>query len=99
MYKAVLFVKSYMEIFEGKIRKKKVDYTNYRQTTHIAIILLIITSIAFNVALWPHYGWNSLIILGIFGFGVLLQLALIMPSYLQNILSIIALTFFLQVYN
>lgn len=96
---ALLSVKAYMEIFEAKLRKKKVDYTNYRQLTHLSIVLIIASSISFNVALWPHYEMNSLIVLGCFGFGVLLQLALIIPSWLQNALSLVALTYFLQVYK
>jgi uncharacterized membrane protein len=100
LYTAILIVKSYMEIFEGKLRKKKVDYNNYRQTTHLAIVLIILSSLSFTIALYPHYGFvNSMILLCVLGFGVILNLALILPSNIQNALSFILLTYFLQVYK
>jgi hypothetical protein len=90
-------IKSYMELFEAKLRRQQV---NYKQTTHCAIFLIVISSIAFHVALWPHYGWNTIFLLSIFGFGFLLNVALMIPSsWLQNGIAFILLTFFLQVYQ
>jgi hypothetical protein len=50
------------------------------------------------VSLWPAYGWNSLVIMSMFGFGILLQFALLVPTYVQNILGVVVITFFLQEY-
>jgi len=87
-----------VEIFEGRINKKKVNYDNFRQATHAAIALLLVSSLAFNIALWPHYRWNSPLVLGLAFFGVFLQFLLLVPSSIQNIVTFIALTFFLQEY-
>jgi hypothetical protein len=96
---ALLGIKAYLEIFEAKIMRKKVDYAHFRQTTHASIVLIVITSIAFNCALWKHYGINALIVLGLFGFGIILQLMLLVPAWIQNIAAFLALTFFLQEYS
>lgn len=88
----------YVEIFAGKIQKKKVNYENFRQSTHAAIWLLLLASVAFHVALWPAYQWKTVAIMIIIGYGVLLQASLLVPTYVQNAVGIIAMTFFIQEY-
>lgn len=97
--KAFLGIKAYVEMYEGLIRKQKVDYKNFKHTTHAAILLIMLTGVAFNVALWPYYGWNSPIALGLFFFGVVLQFLIIVPTWLQNLVAFVGLTFFLQEYQ
>jgi hypothetical protein len=92
-------VKAYVELFEGKLNKKKVDYEHFKQSTHAAIFLILLSSFAFHIALWPHYGWNTPIVLGLFGFGVVLQFLLLVPSWVQNVVGFVLLTFFLQEYK
>lgn len=94
----VLSLKAYVEIFAGKIQKKKVNYENFRQTTHAVMWLLLISTVSFHAALWPAYQWNTLVIMAIIGYGVLLQASLLVPTYVQNAVGIIAMTFFLQQY-
>ena len=96
---AILMVKAYVETYEGKIQKKKINYENYPQTTHGIIGLILFATLAFNIALWPHYGWNSPILLGLCFFGVILQFLLIVPTYVQNIVGIALFTFFMQEYS
>ena len=96
---ALLGVKAYVEIFEGRMRKTTVNYKNFRQSTHAAIGLFVLSSLAFHIALWPHYHWNTILVLGIAFFGVILQLLLLLPSWLQNIVSFVAVTLFLQEYS
>ena len=95
---AILTLKAYVELFAGKLKGQKVNYENFRQTTHAVLFLLILTSIAFHVALWPHYHATTFLVLFLVGV-VLLQTALLIPAYLQNLVSIVALTFFLQEYK
>jgi hypothetical protein len=93
----MLSIKAYVELYEGKIKKAKVNYANFPQTTHAVLFLLLLSSIAFNLALWPHYGWNTPLLLGMAGFGVILQLLLLIPSmWAQNAVAFVSLTFFLQ---
>jgi hypothetical protein len=96
---ALLGLKAYVEVYEGRLRKTKVDYEHFRQTTHAAIGLFLFSSLCYHIAIWPHYGWNSIVVLSIAFFGVILQIMLLFPSWLQNILSVIAVTFFLQEYS
>lgn len=96
---ALLTVKAYVEVFEGRVRKSKVNYDNFKQTTHLTILLFVLTAVAYHYALWPHYHANTPIILGILFFGLLLQLMLVLPSWLQNLLSLVGLTVFLQQYQ
>ena len=75
---AILIIKSYVELYEGKTRKRRVDYANFRQVTHAVILLLLIASISFHAALWPHYGgFRTILIMIMVGYGVLLQAALL----------------------
>jgi hypothetical protein len=64
-------------MYEGQLRKKQVNYKNFPQTTHLVMALILLSTITFNVALWPHYGMNSPIILAIFFFGVILQVCMV----------------------
>jgi hypothetical protein len=95
---AIMGLKAYVEMYAGKLQKKKVNYENFKQTTHAAIALLLLTSFAFHVALWPHYGTNTFVVMFLLGV-VLLQTALLLPVYLQNIVSVVFMTFFLQEYK
>lgn len=92
-------IKGYVELYEGKMKKNQVNYKNFPQTTHAVMLLILLSTVAFNVALWPHYGMNSPLVLGIFFFGIILQLMLMVPVYIQNIVGFVALTFFLQQYS
>ncbi len=93
-------IKAYMELYEAKIRKQKVEYQSYKNMTHTVMILILFTSIAFHKSLWPAYGGlKTIFIMFLFGWGVLLQLCLFLPPSIQNAISIIGLTFFLQQYK
>lgn len=95
---AILFVKAYVEMFAGKMQKKQVNYQNFRQSTHAIMFLLLLSSVAFHVSLWPAYGWQTVAIMMIIGYGVLLQFSLLVPTYVQNIVGFIGITFFIQEY-
>ena len=89
-----------MELYEGKLRKQTVNYENFRQSTHLIMIMFMTASLAFHIAIWPAYGWKSVIILSVLiGYGLLLQFALLVPTYVQNIVGFVLLTFFLQEYS
>mmetsp|Transcript_19000 Transcript_19000/g.40889 ORF Transcript_19000/g.40889 Transcript_19000/m.40889 type:complete len:185 (+) Transcript_19000:187-741(+) len=96
---AILMVKAYVETFEVKLRKKEVNYKNYPQTTHTIIGLILASTVAFNCALWPHYGWNTPILMGTCFFGIILQFMLLVPTYVQNVVGLIVFTFVLQEYS
>jgi hypothetical protein len=95
----MLFLKAYVEMYQGRIQGKRVSYDNFRHTTHAFIVMIMIATVAYNVALWPHYGWNTPFILGLFFFGILLQFVLMVPTHIQNVVGLVALTFFLQEYS
>ena len=96
---ALLGIKAYVEIYEGRVKKATVDYKTFPQSTHAAIILILLSSIAYHIALWPHYRFNTFIVLGILFFGVVLQFILMTPSSVQNIVSFVLLALFLQEYQ
>jgi hypothetical protein len=96
---ALLGIKAYVEIYEGRINKVKVDYSTFPQCTHATLLLLILSSLAYHIALWPHYHYNTFLVLGIAFFGVVLQFVLLTPSSIQNVVSFILLAFFLQEYQ
>ena len=90
----------HMELYEGKMRKQKIEYQNYKSSTHAVMILWIIATICFNAALWNALGGlKTMLVLLIFSFGVLIQLMLLLPTAVQNIITFIGLTFFLQMYK
>ena len=95
---AVLALKVYVEMYAGKVQGKTVNYKTFRSETHAIIFLILLSSVAFNVALWPAFGWKTLLILGAFGFGILLQFALMAPTYVQNLVGAALMTFLIQEY-
>ncbi|KAL7531100.1 hypothetical protein ACHAXR_003844 [Thalassiosira sp. AJA248-18] len=97
---AIMALKGYVELYEGKKRSKKVEYDNFKSATHWTILLILISWISFHMSLSPVYGTFKtwLIMIG-FGYGVLIQSALMIPVWGQNIISFVLMTFFLQMYK
>jgi hypothetical protein len=95
---AMLFVKFYVEIFAGKLQRRTVNYTNFRHETHAMLLLMLLSTVAFHLSLWPAYGSKTLVIMTVIGYGVLLQFTLLVPTQVQNAVGFIAMTFFLQEY-
>jgi hypothetical protein len=62
------------------------------------MLLLLLSSISFHVALWPAYGWQAVFIMMLVGYGILLQFSLLVPTYVQNIVGFVGMTFFIQEY-
>ena len=78
-------IKAYMELYEGKIRKQKVEYRSYKNSTHSVILLVLLASFAFHKSLWQAYGGpKTMLIMFLFGWGILLQLCLFLPPTIQN---------------
>lgn len=97
---AIAAIKGYMELYEGHAKKRKVEYQNYKNSTHAVLFLLILASIAFHAALWPAYGGGRTIFIGILiGYGILLQLAILLPIWLQNVVTFVLMTLFIQEYQ
>jgi hypothetical protein len=96
---AILTVKAYVELYEGMMRRQQVNYENFKNTTHAAIVLIMFTSVAFHVALWPYYGFNTPLALGLAFFGVIIQFLVIVPVWFQNLAAFVGLAFFLQEYQ
>jgi hypothetical protein len=97
---AIMSVKAYVELYEGKKNNKKVEYDNFRTATHITIFLIMGAWIAFHMALSPVYGgFKTWVIMVGFSYGVLIQSALFIPVWGQNLISVVAMTVFLQQYK
>jgi hypothetical protein len=93
-------IKAYMEMYEGKLRKKKIEYKSYKNATHAVLLLFFFASLCFHIALWNAYGGaKTIFVLSVLGYGVLLQASLLMPTWLQNAITFVALTFFIQQYQ
>lgn len=93
-------IKAYMELYEVKIRKQKVVYQSYKNSTHAVMILILLASIAFHTSLSPAYGGlKTVLIMFLFGWGILLQLCLFLPPTVQNVIGFVGLTFFLEQYR
>lgn len=99
LFTALFFLKTYIEMYQGKIRKQKVNYQNFPQSTHAGLALFVIASLAFHIAYWPHYGWNTLLVLGLLFWGVVIQFLLLVPTEIQNLVGLVGLTMFLQEYK
>lgn len=97
---AIMALKGYVELYEGKRRNKKVEYDNFKSATHLTILLILLSWISFHLALSPVYGFfKTLIIMVGFGYGVLIQSALMIPVWGQNMISFVVMTFILQTYK
>mmetsp|Transcript_8844 Transcript_8844/g.9787 ORF Transcript_8844/g.9787 Transcript_8844/m.9787 type:complete len:179 (-) Transcript_8844:226-762(-) len=97
---AILLIKFYVEIFEGKMNKKAVNYTNFRQSTHCILFLVILASLSFHIALWEQFGGLQTIFIMciLVGYGVLVQVSMLIPIYVQNVGGFVLLTLFIQQY-
>ena len=95
----MLGIKAYVELYEGRFRKSKVNYQTFPQSTHAALALVLGSSLAYHVALWPHYRWNTFVVLGLAFFGMIIPFLLMTPSWVQNIVSFVGMAFFLQQYS
>mmetsp|Transcript_13273 Transcript_13273/g.19346 ORF Transcript_13273/g.19346 Transcript_13273/m.19346 type:complete len:187 (+) Transcript_13273:166-726(+) len=97
---AIAGIKAYMEMYEGKMNKKKVEYQGYKNSTHAVIFFFLLATFAFHVSLWNALGGFKTVVANfLLGYGVLLQLALLVPTWVQNAVTFIALTFFIQQYQ
>jgi hypothetical protein len=94
----ILFIKAYVEMYAGKLKKQKVEYKNFPQSTHSVMVLLMLSSISFHLALWPVYRGKSMLIMFLLA-TFLLNFCLLMPSYVQNLAAFVLLTFFIQEYK
>uniref|UniRef100_A0A7S2U566 Uncharacterized protein n=1 Tax=Attheya septentrionalis TaxID=420275 RepID=A0A7S2U566_9STRA len=95
----ILAIKTYVELYRGRIQRQQVNYVNFKQETHLIMIAILVTSISFHAALWPEYGGlRTMLIMFLFGWGVLLQFILLVPTYVQNAICFILMTFFIQQY-
>ena len=93
-------LKAYVELYEGKARNKKVEYENFKSATHMTILLIMGSWISFHLALSPVYGgFKTWVIMMGFSYGVLIQSALFIPVWGQNLISVVAMTVFLQQYK
>ena len=97
---AIVFLKGYVELYKGRRQGKKVEYENFKTATHCTILLILLSWISFHLSLSPVYGTVKtwLIMIG-FGWGVLIQSALFIPVWAQNIISVVLMTYFLHVYK
>jgi hypothetical protein len=97
---AIMALKAYVELYEGKTRNKKVEYQNFKTATHLTIILIMISWVSFHMALSPVYGgFKTWVIMIGFSYGVLIQSALFIPVWGQNLISVVLMTVFLQQYK
>lgn len=97
-YAAMLFVKAYVELYAGKLHKKKISYKEFPQSTHAVMVLILVSSIAFHLALWPVFKTKSMVIMTLVGMFVL-NFCLLMPTSVQNLVAFALLTFFIQEYS
>ena len=95
---ALLFVKAYVELYAGKIQKKKISYKTFPQSTHACMVFTLLSSISFHIALWPVYASGSMVVMFLVGIFIL-NFCLLMPTYVQNLVAFVLLTFFLQEYS
>ena len=98
-YSALLLVKAYVELYTGKLQKKEVSYQTMKQETHAAIILICLSGIAFQISLWPVYGFGNSMFVMFMVSVFLFNFCLMFPTIVQNIVAVVVLTFFLQEYK
>lgn len=87
-----------MELYQGKLQKKEVSYETVPQLTHAAIGLILLSGIAFHVALWPEFGSNSIFIMFLVA-SFQVNFCLMFPTIVQNLAAFAVLTFFIQEYQ
>ena len=97
-FPGIIMVKAYVEMYAGKLQKQKISYKTFPQTTHTVLVLIILSSISFNVALWPAFGSGAMVVMSLVG-TFILNFCMLMPTYVQNLVAFVLLAFFLQEYS
>lgn len=96
----LLTLKVYLEQLRPDRNTLKLSYETHRKQTHLCIALIVISSLLFNLSLYPRYGFTqTMIITSMVGYGVLWQFFMLVPySLAQNLAGIVGATYFLQEY-
>ncbi|GMI13533.1 hypothetical protein TrLO_g6785 [Triparma laevis f. longispina] len=97
---SILTLKVYMESLRPTRFKDKLVYENFKTHTHLAIVLLLFSSLTFNIALWPKYGFlKTCAIAAMVGYGILFNFFMLVPwTSVQNFVGMVGCMFFLQNY-
>ena len=98
----LISVKVYMEnLRPTRNIKDKLVYENYKTLTHAAICLILISSVGFNMALWPRYGFaKTCLISTMVGYGIVFNFMVFVPwNWVQNVVGVVGGTWFLQHYS
>ena len=98
IFLAILTIKGYVELYVGKIQKVKVCYQSVPTCTHLCMVLIVISSIAFHISIWSIYHGKSILIMFLIAMFIF-NFCLLVPTSIQNFVSIVILTFFLQEYK
>ena len=82
----VIMVKIYMEAYRGSMLKEEVTYDTNPRATHAAMALIFGSGVTLTLAVWPVWGSQTLVVMGLFGIGILFPLAVVIPNYAHNMI-------------
>ena len=97
----ILTIKIYLEAIAIPILKQTISYETIPRLTHLALFLILFSSLTFILSITPHYGFfHAFLISCLVGYGLIWQYFLTVPySNLQNIIAMIGSVYFLQMYT
>ena len=97
----ILTIKIYLEAIAIPILKQVISYETIPQLTHLALILILISSFTFIFSISPQIGIiKAFGISCIVGYGIVWQYFLNVPySNLQNVIALVGCVYFLQLYT
>ena len=93
-------MKVYLEQLRPDRNTVTLSYETHRQQTHLCIALIVLSSLLFNLSIYPRYGLTSTLLVSVMvGYGILWQFFMLVPySLAQNVAGIVGVTYFVQEY-
>jgi len=93
--------KTYLEGVRQTVYKEKLSYETHRQTTHAAIVLILLSSASYFFALLPKYRLlTSLLICSMTGYGVVFNFFVLVPyTWIQNSVGFVLGIWFIQAWS
>eukprot|EP00618_Florenciella_parvula_P025836 CAMPEP_0119537100 /NCGR_PEP_ID=MMETSP1344-20130328/49855_1 /TAXON_ID=236787 /ORGANISM="Florenciella parvula, Strain CCMP2471" /LENGTH=189 /DNA_ID=CAMNT_0007579485 /DNA_START=9 /DNA_END=578 /DNA_ORIENTATION=- len=95
-------VKWYMEVYQAGIMGQQINYESNPRATHLLLGLIGSAWLMLVVGLWPQYHVFSLLVVALFGIGVLFPVTMWSVMYgrsVENVIFMVATTYFVFWYT
>ncbi|GAB9477359.1 hypothetical protein Gpo141_00014424 [Globisporangium polare] len=94
----VVLFGSYIELYRSMVLGEKVSYEKAKTSTHAMLFSMCAAGLCFSIGLWPIWHWLTLPYLFMWFWGVIVQIAVVLPVQLQRVLFGVGYLWFMHTY-